>query len=84
MEPLRPFVDQKVITMKQVEFNTETKADLTNFLNLKILIDHKEQYFLNAVSIYIKSILDALDKENSSLIKFPEYDMSIYESNSIL
>lgn len=84
MEPFRPFVDQKVITMKQVEFNTEAKADLVNFLNLKVVIDNKEQYFSNAVSIYIKSILDALDKASPSLIKFPEYDMSIYESNSIL
>lgn len=84
MEPLRPFIDQMVMMMKSEEFNTEVKNKLVGFLNLKIRIDGREQYFLNAVTIYIKSILDALDKENPLLIKFPEYDMSLYESDSIL
>lgn len=84
MEPMRPFVDQKVVTMKFEEFTTEAKSELVNFLNGKVMIDKREQYLSNAVTIYIKSILDALEKENSSLIKFPEYDMSIYESDSVL
>lgn len=84
MEPLRPFVDQKVTLMKYEEFNTEAKSNLVKFLNAKVLIDQREQYLLKGITIYIKSILDALEKEDSSLIKFPEYDMSIYESDSVL
>ena len=84
MEPIRPFVDQKVVTMNFEEFTTDAKSELVKFLNAKVMIDQREQYLLNAITIYIKSILDALEKDDSSLIKFPEYDMSIYESDSVL
>lgn len=84
MEPFRPFVDQKVIRMKYEEFTPQAKADLVGFLNCKVRIDHREQYLLNALTIYVNSILDALDQKDCFLIKFPEYDLSLYESNRVL
>ena len=84
MEPFRPFVDQRVVRMKYEVFNPEAKADLVSFLNCKARIDHREQYLLNALNIYVNSVLDALDQKDCSIIKFPEYDMSLYESNRVL
>lgn len=84
MEPFRPFVDQRVIRMKFEEFTPQAKVDLVGFLNCKVRIDHREHYLLNALTIYVNSILDALDQKDCSIIKFPEYDMSLYESNRVL
>lgn len=84
MEPFRPFVDQIVIHLKETELNHDTKMKIVSFLNKKVIIDRREQYFTNALSIYVKSVLDAITDCNPTIIKFPEYDMSIYESDSIL
>lgn len=84
MEPFRPFVDQMVIHLKETELNHDVKMKIVSFLNKKVIIDRREQYFTNALSIYVKSVLDAVTDCNPTIIKFPEYDMSIYESDSIL
>ena len=84
MEPFRPFVDQIVLNMEFDVFEHEEKMTLVQILNKKIKIDNREQYFSNALSIYAKSILEAIDKCAPDNIKFPDYDLSIYESNSVL
>ena len=40
---------------------------------MKIKIDGREQFLLNAFSMYVKSVLDAIDNTNPLMIKFPEY-----------
>lgn len=84
MEPFRPFVDQIVIGLKESELNHDTKMKIVSFLNRKVKIDSREQYLSNALSIYVKTVLDAITINAPDTIKFPEYDMSLYESNSIL
>lgn len=83
MEPFRPFVDQYIIDLDITEMQSETKAKLANILNIKVRINGKEQYLSNALTIYIKSILDAITYGVVEMIKFPDYDWTIYESNSI-
>lgn len=84
MEPFRPFIDQIVIELPDSEFDHNAKMKILEFMNRKIKIDNREQYFSNALSIYVKSVLDSITFCNPKMIKFPEYDMSIYESDSIL
>jgi len=84
MEPYRPFIDIKVLQMKIEKLEHEEKMELANVLNSRVVIDSREQFLSNALSIYVKSILDAIDKNEPELIKFPEYDIEIYANNSIL
>lgn len=81
MEPFRPFVDLIVIDMIDVVFDKEAKHNLINIVNRKIYIDGKEQYFTNALTLYVKSILNSIENNDTTMIKYPNYELSIYESN---
>lgn len=83
MEPFRPFVDYKVMQIKDTvkTFETEEKHKLITILDTKIKIDDKEQYLSNAVSIYCKTILDTISGISNN-IKFPEYEFTLHESDS--
>lgn len=84
MEPFRPFIDLIVLGLNHSEFNTVIKREILGFLSRKIIINDREQYVINAIEIYVKSILDAITNHDSSLINFPEYEFKTYESNCIL
>lgn len=84
MEPFRPFVDQYVIGFGHKEFSTEEKHKMAKLLDLPVRIDGKVQYLQNAVTIYVKSITDALCEGVGTFIKFPDYEFSLYESDSVL
>ncbi len=71
MEPFRILVDEKVYNMHLGdELNHENKMELVNLLNKEVVIDNKHQYVLNAIKIYCKSVFDALNENNVSLLKF--------------
>ena len=70
MEPFRILVDREVIGMKLLQFEHEEKMQLVNILNQEIQIDGKTQYVNNAIKIYCKSVFDALEEDDSSLIRF--------------
>jgi CRISPR-associated endonuclease Cas1 subtype II len=70
MEPFRILVDKEVVSMQLEEFGHTEKMHLVNILNNEVQIDGKVQYVNNAVKIYCKSIFDALNENDSSLIRF--------------
>ena len=70
MEPFRILVDREVTEMKLSQFEHEEKMQLVNILNKEIQIDGKTQYVNNAIKIYCKSVFDALEEDDSSLIRF--------------
>lgn len=70
MEPFRILVDREVTEMKLLQFEHEEKMQLVNILNQEIQIDGKTQYVNNAIKIYCKSVFDALEEDDSSLIRF--------------
>ena len=70
MEPFRILIDQKVLRMKLMDFEHEEKMQLVNVLNQEVLIDGKKQYVNNAIKIYCKSVFDALNDDDSSLMRF--------------
>ena len=70
MELFRVLIDQKVLRMKLMDFEHEEKMQLVNVLNQEVLIDGKKQYVNNAIKIYCKSVFDALNDDDSSLMRF--------------
>ena len=84
MEPFRPFVDSLVLRIPHDEFNAERKHELAGFLNRRIIIDDREQYVLNAISIYVKSVFDSMEANEPLIIKYPKYELSLYESSGVL
>ena len=70
MEPFRILVDREVTEMNLIQFEHEEKIQLVNILNQEVQIDGKIQYVNNAIKIYCKSVFDALEEDDSSLIRF--------------
>lgn len=70
MVPFRVLVDRQVLTMPLEEFEHEEKMQFVNILNQEVQIDGKVQYVNNAIKIYCKSIFDALNEDDSALIRF--------------
>ena len=75
MEPFRVLVDKEVLEMKVEEFEVDEKRRLVNILNREVVIDGKVQYVNNAVKIYCKSVFDALNENDSSLIRFYKFEL---------
>ena len=70
MEPFRVLIDQKIFQMKLIDFEHNEKMQLVDVLNQEVLIDGKKQYVNNAIKIYCKSVFDALEDGDVSLIRF--------------
>lgn len=75
MEPFRILVDNEVLHMEMEEFGHKEKMQLVNILNHEIKMDGKVQYVNNAIKIYCKSIFDALNENDSSLIQFYKIEL---------
>lgn len=75
MEPFRILVDNEVLHMEMEEFGHKEKMQLVNILNHEIKMDGKIQYVNNAIKIYCKSIFDALNENDSSLIQFYKIEL---------
>lgn len=70
MEPFRILIDRRVKSMKLVDFTSEEKHLLLNVLNDTIVINKTRQTVLNAVKYYCRSVFDALNESDLSLIQF--------------
>ncbi|MGF6907546.1 type II CRISPR-associated endonuclease Cas1 [Fusobacterium sp. PH5-44] len=70
IEPFRPLIDYKVIKMNPQKFDAEEKIQLLSIINEEVTIDGKNHYVNNAIKIYCKSVLDALNDEDISKICF--------------
>lgn len=74
MEPFRILIDRKVIEMgaDKINFDTGSKRAMAALLNSTVRIDNSNQTSLNAIKIYCKSIFDAINENDLSIIKFAE------------
>ena len=70
MEPFRVLVDRAVCAAELTAFESKEKYALWNILNQTVLINNSHQTVLNAVKIYTRSVLDALNDRDPSKIKF--------------
>ena len=75
MEPFRILVDQKVVGWCIHQFEHDEKMQMVNILNQEIKIDGKIQYVNNAIKIYCKSVFDALNENDSSMIRFYKLEL---------
>ncbi|MFI3142077.1 MAG: type II CRISPR-associated endonuclease Cas1 [Clostridia bacterium] len=69
MEIFRPIIDLKVRQMQPIKFEKKEKLELIKVLNSQVIIDNKEQYLLNAIKIYVKSVFDVLNEVENAQIK---------------
>ncbi len=72
MEPFRPIVDFTVKEMNPIKFEKAEKLALVNMLNTEISIDGRNNTLLNAIKIYTKSVVNAIELQDISLIRFPK------------
>ncbi|MCH5265518.1 MAG: type II CRISPR-associated endonuclease Cas1 [Lachnospiraceae bacterium] len=70
MEPFRPVVDMCVYQMGPVQFEHEEKMELVALLNSEVMIDGKKQFLNNAIKIYCRSVFEAINERDVSLIRF--------------
>lgn len=70
MEPYRPLVDYHVKNMQPVKFEHDEKIEVLKLLQKEVLIAGRKEYVNNAIKIYCRSVFDALNDNDLSLIKF--------------
>lgn len=75
MELFRILVDREVVNMSMTEFAQDEKMRLVDILNQEVVIDGKKQYVNNAIKIYCKSVFDALNENDSALIRFYKFEL---------
>ncbi|MGN0463109.1 MAG: type II CRISPR-associated endonuclease Cas1 [Acutalibacteraceae bacterium] len=75
MEPFRPIVDGFVKKLSPETFSTEEKRKLQSLLNVEFITDYRRQTLLNTVKIYTKSVLEAIETGDISLIKLYKYEL---------
>ena len=68
MEPFRPLVDQLVVELKPEKFETEEKRKMLELLNKEVEICGKMEVV--TIKIYCRSVFDALNDRDISLIRF--------------
>ena len=70
MEPFRVLIDRKVKQMDLTEFSSEEKHLLLNVINDTVIINQTKQTVLNAIKYYCRSIFEALNERDVSLMQF--------------
>lgn len=73
MEPFRPIVDREVVRKLKagfISFEKEDKIDMLNLLDKNLIIDGRNNTLTNSIKIYTRSIFDALNERDISLIRF--------------
>ena len=70
MEPFRPLVDELVLKMQPEKFEREEKLQILSLLQNEIVISDRREFLTNAIGIYVRSVFDALNENDISLIKF--------------
>ena len=83
MEPFRPLIDLAVFWMRPEKLEKEEKMQIVDLLNAEVIIDGKVQYVNNAIKIYCKSVFEALNEDDISLIRFYRNELSVYEDYCI-
>ena len=70
MEPFRPLVDNLIYQMQPDKFEHDEKIVIIQLLNKNVIIGNRNEFVMNAIKIYVRSVFDALNENDISLIKF--------------
>lgn len=75
MEPFRPLVDTKILSLPIDEaLTTESKMDIVGLLNETVMIKGIKTTVLAAIEVYVRSVLEALEEKDVSRITFYEFE----------
>lgn len=77
MEPFRPIIDFKVKELSPNSFEKSEKHELLSLLNDEFVIDNRSNTLLNTIKIYSKSVFNAVEQNDVSLIRFPVIDYEL-------
>ena len=72
MEPFRILVDRIVAEMQPTDFSTAEKRELLSVMEKELLIGNTRQVLPNAVKLYVRSVTEALNQGEISIIQFAE------------
>lgn len=75
MEPFRPIVDDIVRAITPDKFEHDEKIELLKLLQKEVIIAGRKECVNNAMKIYCRSIFDALNDSDISLIKFYQNEL---------
>lgn len=75
IEVWRILIDMEVCNMDYNVFDSCKKINLISILNQKVKLDGKTYFVTQAIYLYCKSIIDALNENDISLVRFPEYEL---------
>lgn len=75
MEPFRTIVDRKVALMMPERFDIDEKRQMQAILNDEIIIAGRKETVINAIKVYCKSVFDAIEQQETGLIKFWRYEL---------
>lgn len=70
MEPFRPLVDNLIKQMAPEKFEHDEKMEVVKLLQKEIILAGRKEYLSNAMKLYCRSVFDALNDGDISLIKF--------------
>jgi CRISPR-associated endonuclease Cas1 subtype II len=70
MEPFRPLVDSVVVDLDPKKFEHDEKMYILDLLQYEVRISDRIEIVNNAIRIYCRSVFDALNDGDLSLIKF--------------
>ena len=70
MEPFRPLVDNLIKQMAPEKFEHDEKMEVVILLQKEIILAGRKEYLSNAMKLYCRSVFDALNDGDISLIKF--------------
>ncbi len=70
MEPFRPLVDNLIKQMAPEKFEHDEKMEVVKLLQKEIKLAGRKEYLSNAMKLYCRSVFDALNDGDISLIKF--------------
>lgn len=68
MEPFRILIDRETVAMNPTQFGKEERYRLVNVLNHTVSIAQTRQTVLNAIRIYVRSVLSALNGADAGQI----------------
>lgn len=70
MEPYRILVDEIVFDMLPQAFEHDDKVNMLKLFQKEVIIDSRREYLPNAIRLYTKSVFEALNEKDTSLIRF--------------
>lgn len=75
MEPFRILIDRSVCEMMPEKFEHGEKMEILNVLNSEVIVEGKHHYVSTAIKTYCRSVFDALNENDISLLKFYRYEL---------